>query len=129
MLTKNDLYQIKTVVQETIKPEIKALGTEIKTLKQSMSTKDDMKTLESGLKGDMQNLESRLKGDMKTLESGLKGDMKTLEVRLTERIEEAQMEIIETVDKHKADKESVKVLGKRVERLEDNADLPPYIDQ
>ena len=58
-----------------------------------------------------------------------KEDMKALEVKLLERIEESQMEIIAAVDKHKADKESVKVLEKRVERLEDNAGLPPYADQ
>ena len=102
MLTKIDLSQIKTVVQETIKPEIKTLGTEIKTLKQSIKT---------------------LKQSMSTKE-----DIKALESRLVEKIEEAQMEIIETVDKHKADKESVRVLEKRVDRLEDNAELPPHLD-
>lgn len=113
MLTKNDLSQIKTVVQETIKPEIKALGTEIKTLKQSIKTlKQSMST----------------KGDLKSLESRLNSNMRNLESRLVEKIDEAQMEIIATVDKHKADKEDVKVLEKRVERLEDNAGLPPHLD-
>lgn len=107
MLTKNDLSQIKTVVRETIQPEIKTLGMEIKTIKKSMATKEDLKVLETRLKG----------------------DMRTLEVRLVERIDEAQMEIIATVDRHKADKETVGILEKRVERLEDNAGLPPYPNQ
>ncbi len=115
MLTKNDLSKIKTVVQETIKPEIKALSTEIKTLKQSMSTKGDMNALEVRLKGDINNMAT-------------KADLKTLESRLIEKIDDAQMEIIAAVDKHKADKESVKVLEKRVERLEDNAGLPTHVD-
>lgn len=87
MLTKNDLSQIKTVVQETIQPEIKAL-------KQST-----------------------------------RRDIKSLETKLINRIDEAQMEIITTVDKHKADKGKVDNLEKRVERLEDNSGLPPYADQ
>lgn len=102
MLTKNDLSQIKTVVQETIKPEIKTLGTEIKTLKKNI------KTLEQSM--------------------STKEDIKALESRLVEKIDEAQMEIIATVDKHKADKDNVRVLGKRVERLEDNAGFPPHLD-
>lgn len=100
MLTKSDLSQIKNVVRETIQPEIKAL-------KKSMATKEDMRILETGLKG----------------------EMKGLEKRLIERIDEAQMEIIATVDKHKADKVKVDILQKRVERLEDNAELPPYSNQ
>lgn len=129
MLTRDDLSQIKTVVQETIQPEIKAVGIEIKILKKNMSTKEDMRTLETRLKGDMKNLETRLNGGMKSLEVGLKGDMKGLEKRLIEKIDEAQMEIIEVVDTHKADKVSVDILQKRVERLEDNAGLPPYSSQ
>lgn len=105
MLTKNDLLQIKTVVQKTIRPEIKALDMEIKTLKKNMSTKDDLKNMAT------------------------KNDLKNLEVKLLEKIEESEMEIIATVDRHKEDKESVKVLEKRVERLEDNAGLPPYPTQ
>jgi capsule polysaccharide export protein KpsE/RkpR len=96
MLTKNDLSQIKTVVRETIQPEIRALGAEIKTIKKSMATKVDMKALETKLIG---------------------------------RIDDAQMEIIATVDKHKADKDKVDSLEKRVERLEDNSGLPPYAGQ
>ncbi len=94
MLTRDDLSQIRVVVQETIKPEIKALGIEIKSLKQST-----------------------------------KKDMKNLETKLIERIDEAEMEIIKTVDEHKADKTNVDILEKRVERLEDNAGLPPYSNQ
>lgn len=107
MLTKNDLSQIKTVVQETIHPEIKAL-------------KQDIKSLETRLTGDIKNL----KVNMKNLETRLTDDMENMEVKLIERIDDAQMEIITTVDKHKADKEDVKTLGKRVDRLEDNAGLP-----
>lgn len=58
-----------------------------------------------------------------------KNDLKNLEVKLLEKIEDSQMEIIAVVDEHKEDKESVKVLEKRVERLEDNAGLPPYSNQ
>ena len=105
MLTKSDLSQIKTVVRETIHPEIKALDTEIKTLKKGMATKDDLKGMAT------------------------KDDLKNLETSLMERIDEAQMEIIATVDKHKADKSDVDNLEKRVERLEDNAGLPPYPTQ
>ena len=76
-----------------------------------MATKEDLKTMAT-------------KEDLKTMAT--KEDLKRLEVRLTEKIEEAQMEIIATVDKHKADKETVNVLEKRVGRLEDNAGLPPY---
>lgn len=53
-----------------------------------------------------------------------KDDLKNLETRLIERIDDAQMEIIATVDRHKEDKNRVRVLEKRVERLEDNAGLP-----
>ena len=144
MLTRNDLSQIKTAVQETIRPEIKALDMEIKILKKNMSTKEDMRTLETKLKGEMKGLETRLNGNMKNLETSLKDDMKTLETglkgnleiglkglekRLIERIDDAQMEIIATVEKHKADKVKVDNLEKRVERLEDNAGLPPYSNQ
>ena len=111
MLTKSDLSQIKNVVRETIQPEIKAL-------KKSMATKEDMRILETGLKD-----------EMKSLETGLKDEMKSLEKRLIERIDEAQMEIIATVDKHKADKVNVGILEKRVDRLENNAGLPPYSNQ
>lgn len=65
-----------------------------------------------------------IKGNMAT-----KNDLKNLEVKLLEKIEDSQMEIIAVVDEHKEDKENVKVLGKRVERLEDNAGLPPYSGQ
>lgn len=116
MLTKNDLSQIKTVVLEIIQPEIKAL-------KKGMATKDDLKGMASKI--DLRNLEARLTGDIK----GLTVNMKSLEKRLIERTDEAQMEIIATVDKHKADKEDIKTLGKRVDRLEDNVGLPPYADQ
>lgn len=109
MLIKNDLSQIKTVVQEAIRPEIQAL-------KKSMATKEEMRTLETRLKNEMKNMAT-------------KNDLKNLQIKLLEKIEESEMEIITTVDKHKEDKESVKVLQKRVERLEDNAGLPPYADQ
>lgn len=59
----------------------------------------------------------------------LRGEMKTLERKLIDRIDEAQMEIITTVDKHKADKVKVNNLEERVVRLEDNAGLPPYSAQ
>lgn len=116
MLTKNDLSQIKTVVQDAIKPEIKAL-------------KKDMNGLETRLKDDVKGVETRLGDQMKKLESRLKSNMKDLETRLIERIDDAQMEIISIVDKHKADKEDVEILGKRTDRLEENAGLPPYADQ
>lgn len=100
-----------------VNKRLAAIEKGIGEIKESMSTKGDMKTLESGLRG-----------DMKHLESGFQSAMKNLEGRLMEKIDEAQMEIIETVDKHKADKESIKVLEKRVESLEDNAGLPPHLD-
>ena len=109
MLTKSDLSQIKSAVQEVIRPQINGLDKKIDSLKQS--TEKDMKGLEVRL------------GDR--LKTGLKG----LETRLMGRIDEAQMEIIATVDKHKADKARVDILEKRVVRLEDNSGLPPYIDQ
>ena len=120
MLTKNDLSQIKNIVQEVTRPQINGLDKKIDSLKQS--TEKDMKSLETGLKNDMKGLEVRLGDRLKT---GLKG----LETRLMGRIDEAQMEIIATVDKHKADKTKVDILEKRVVRLEDNSVLPPYIDQ
>lgn len=114
MLTRNDLSQIKTTVRETIQPEIKGLGMVIKSLKKSMATKQEMKKLES---------------NTKTLEVSLKSNMNNLEKKLIDRIDDAEMEIIATVDKHKADKEGIKVLKERVDRLEDNAGLPPYSNQ
>lgn len=149
MLTKDDLSQIKTVVIETIQPEIKALGMEIKTIKKTiatkddlegMATKDDLKTMatKDDLKGmatkdDLKGLETSLRGRFKTglkgLRIELKSDIKALEKRLVGRIDEAQMEIITTVDKHKADKVKVVNLEKRVDRLEDNAGLPPFPTQ
>ena len=109
MLTKSDLSQIKNIVQEVIRPQINGLDKKIDSLKQS--TEKDMKGLET-------RLEDRIK-------TGLKG----LETRLMGRIDEAQMEIIATVDKHKADKARVDILEKRVVRLEDNSGLPPFADQ
>ena len=79
-----------------------------------MATKDDLKGMAT-------------KDDLKGMAT--KDDLKNLETSLMERIDEAQMEIIATVDKHKADKSDVDNLEKRVERLEDNAGLPPYPTQ
>ena len=129
---------------DTISKKLTAIEKSISAIKGTMATKEDMKTMvtkedlrtmatkedlkrmatKEGLKsvrGDMKNLESRLKGDINNMAT--KEDMKRLEVRLTEKIEEAQMEIIATVDKHKADKETINVLEKRVDRLEDSANL------
>lgn len=115
-----------------VSKRLAAIEKGISEIKENMSTKGDMRDLESRLTGDIKTLESGLKGDMKNLEGRLKSDMKQLEIRIVERIEErideAQMEIIATVDKHKADKDIVRVLEKRVERLEDNAGLPPHLD-
>ena len=94
MLTKSDLSQIKSAVQEVIRPQINGLDKKIDSLQQSTEK-----------------------------------DMKGLETRLMGRIDEAQMEIIATVDKHKADKARVDILEKRVVRLEDNSGLPPFADQ
>lgn len=77
---------------DEVSKKIAAIEKGIHEIKQNMSTKDDIKNLES---------------------------------RIVEKIDEAQMEIIETVDKHKADKEGVRILEKRVERLENSAGLPP----
>lgn len=114
MLTKNDLSQIKTAIQNTIQPKIEALGMEIKAIKKNMATKDDLRGMAT-------------KDDLK--EMATKVDLKNLEIKLLEKIEDSEMEIIETVDKHKEDKEAVEVLEKRVERLEDDAGLPPFADQ
>src|SRR3989344_273509 len=86
----------------------------ISAIKGNMATKDDIKNMAT-------------KQDLKTMAT--KKDLKSLESKILDRMEESQMEIIAAVDKHKADKESIIVLEKRVERLEDNAGLPPYADQ
>ena len=113
MLTKNDLSQIKTVVQKAILPEIKAL---------KQSTKKDIKTLETGL-------EAKFETGLKGLETRLNNRIENFRTEIIEGIEESEMEIIATVDKHKADKEIVGVLEKRVVRLEDNAGLSPLPTQ
>ncbi len=135
MLTKNDLSQIKTVVQKAILPEIEAL---------KQSAKKDLGNLETRVKGNMETglkglekrvnvkmdgLEARVNGKMDGLEKRVSGEIKNLKTELIEKIEESEMEIIATVDKHKEDKETVKVLRERVDRLEDNAGLPPYPTQ
>jgi ubiquinone biosynthesis protein UbiJ len=81
------------------------------------------------LRPEIDELKQSTKKDMKGLETRLKGDMKDLEKRLIDRIDDAEMEIIKTVDEHKADRTNVDILEKRVERLEDNAGLPPYPNQ
>ena len=81
-----------------------AIQKAISAIRKTMATKDDIKNMAT------------------------KDDIKNLELKIVEKIDEAQMEIIATVDKHKADKESIKVLEKRIDRLEENADLPPYLD-
>src|SRR3990170_3584310 len=98
--TKEDLKTMAT------KEDLKTMATkeDLKT----MATKEDLKTMAT--KEDLKTMAT--KEDLKTMAT--KEDLKKLEVRLTEKIEEAQMEIIATVDKHKADKETVNVLEKRV---------------
>lgn len=121
MLTKSDLSKIKTTVQETIRPQIDAL-------KKNMATKDDLKGMAT--KDDLKNLEAKFEGkletDLKRLEKRVNDKIENFKIEIIERIEESEMEIIATVDKHKEDKETVKVLGKRVDRLEENAGLPPF---
>ena len=104
----------------------------ISAIKGNMATKDDIKNMAT--KQDLKTMATKddIKGmatkqDLKAMAT--KKDLKSLESKLLERMEESQMEIIAAVDKHKADKESIIVLEKRVERLEDNAGLPPYADQ
>ena len=96
---------------DKIDKKLTTIENAISVIKRNMATKDDIKNMAT-------------KDDLKNLESGFKSQIKHLEVRLIEKIDEAEMEIIQTVDKHKADKESIAVLEKRVERLEDNAGLP-----
>lgn len=91
-----------------------------------MLTKNDLSQIKTVVRDVIQPEIKTLRGEMRTLEVGIKGEMKALEKRLIEKIDEAQMEIITTVDKHKADKTVAESLEKRVERLEDNAGLPPY---
>lgn len=83
-----------------------------------MLTKNDLSQIKTVVRETIQPETAALK-------KSTKKDMEGLERRLTERIDEAQMEIISTVDKHKADKTKVDNLEKRVERLEDNSGLPP----
>lgn len=84
-----------------ISKKLAAIEKSIGTIRENMATKADIRNMAT------------------------KADMKNLEVKLLEKIDESQMEIIAAVDRHKADKETVEVLEKRVERLEDNAGLPP----
>ena len=114
---------------DTISKKLAAIEKGISAINGDMATKEDIKSV----RGDMKNLESRLKGDINNMATkadlhnmATKADLKTLESRLVEKMDEMEMGIIETVDKHKADKETVNVLEKRVERLEDSAGLPPY---
>lgn len=98
-----------------------------------MLTKDDLSQIKivvrEVIQPEIEALKQSTKKDMKGLETRFTGNMKGLEKRLTERFDESQMEIVAAVDKHKADKEDVKVLEKRVDRLEDNAGLPPFPTQ
>lgn len=84
--------------------KLAAITKAINAINRNMATKDDLKGMAT------------------------KTDLKNLEIRLVGKIDESEMEIIAAVDKHKADKETVGLLEKRVERLEDNAGLPPYLD-
>lgn len=71
----------------------------ISAMRRNLATKEDLK-----------NLETRVNDNLST-------GLKNLETKLLDRIEQAQMEIVETVDKHKADKDNVKVF---------NSGLPPF---
>ena len=64
--------------------------------------------------------------DLIQVQRVIHAEIQSLEKRLAERIDKAQMEIIEVVDKNKADSGVVTELAKRVDRLEDHAGLPPY---
>ena len=94
-----------------------------------MLTKDDLTQIsvvvKETIQPELKALETRVRTDLEILGRKLVDSEK----RLIERIEEAQMEIVETVDKHKVDKNTVTNLEHRVERLEDHAGLPPYSAQ
>lgn len=56
--------------------------------------------------------------DKKFQNVATKDDLKILEKSLEEKIDEAVTVILETVDKHKADKEDVRNLEERVAKIE-----------
>lgn len=96
---------------DKVDKKLASIGKAISAIKKIMATKDDLKGMAT--KDDIKNMAT-------------KDDLKNLEIRLLEKMDESQMEIIAAVDKHKADKETVEVLEKRVDRLENNAGLPPF---
>lgn len=99
--------------------KLAAIQKNLREVRGKMATKEDLKSMAT--KTDIKNMAT--KNDLKTMAT--KTDLKNLEVRLLDKMDESEMEIIAAVDKHKADKETVGILEKRVDRLEDNAGLPP----
>ena len=94
-----------------------------------MLTKSDLSQIKNIVQEVVRPQINGLDKKIDSLKQSTGKDMKGLETRLMGRIDEAQMEIIATVDKHKADKARVDILEKRVVRLEDNSGLPPFADQ
>lgn len=137
-----------------IDKKLAAIGKAISTIKKNMATRDDLKNLKAEFKDDLKGMAT--KDDLKKLETDLrdelkgmatkddiknmatkddlkgmatKDDLKNLEIKLLAKMEESEMEIIAVVDEYKEDKENVRILEKRVDRLEDNAGLPPLPTQ
>lgn len=80
-----------------------------------MMTSTDLKQIDELL---IKRLKSfATKDDLKNLAT--KDDLKRLEKEIIEKIDESQMEIVETVEKHKADRIQVQGLEKRVGKLEE----------
>lgn len=97
-MNKSDLDQIQKIIGNAIK---------------SLPTKEDLKSFAT--KDDLKNLAT--KDDLKQFAT--KNDLQVLKKELIEKMDEYQMELLEIVEKRKADKTDVEVLEKHIKNIED----------
>lgn len=97
-MNKSDLDQIQTIIKNAVK---------------SLPTKEDLKSFAT--KDDLLALEKRFEQKFAT-----KIDLETLKEELIEHIDTVEMNIIAVVEEHKADKTDLKVLEKRIRKIEDS---------
>lgn len=69
---------------------------------------------------DLNQIKKIIKDAVKNLatKDDLKNGLSSLKNELLAKIDESQMQIVETVEKHKADKGDVKILERRVNKIE-----------
>lgn len=136
MLTKNDLQQIKTAVDDSLHPikeDVSDLKKDVSSLKINILTlRSDFLTLKTDVSSIKQNV-STLKTDVSVLKkdvSGLKQDMGTVKTKLDELYDFSVESIGNILDWTNKIHTSIvqKKLPERVERLEKHSGLPQFAD-